>query len=330
MSNTKTSIDPSISLIVNPLGKHANYDPKVFFSKEKILGLINLSEADFEEHLPILVSSKTHESYLKPVKGGYTLTVRGVALVLDNENKTKTHFPNVTSLWIGENYSSLMRAISGALTKACPNSVTLDLIDHLTLDFLENLQTRNALHPYISIGRKIYPSIIANWAKKYSYSQFRNWGQDASLRSSRNAITITEFKKNKEEKDDPLGVVLVGGSPVSRLSPTKEDGTPFVWKRGEDGIEQEFYGGDLRKETENSFFLNQTMGRIESIIKHHFPEDTDVYIKTWNEMFEVGPKPTQIAKNFNEEVPKVKERIRRIRSLLKRRFEFITEKENCL
>jgi hypothetical protein len=104
--------------------------------------------------------------------------------------------PNLTARWLAANpgvYQTLVHHIGMKM----PLSRKLDVVEDHVQTFLARIVERDTLAPFLRGGKSVQMSVLRIWAYQSASTDFRRWGVDASLRTTRGAKTSREVQKGK-------------------------------------------------------------------------------------------------------------------------------------
>lgn len=104
--------------------------------------------------------------------------------------------PNATATWLAANpgvYQTLVKHLSAKMVK----SRTLDVVEDHVQTFLTRLVEKDTLAPFLKGGKPVQMSVLRIWAYQSASTDFRRWGTDASLRTTRGAKTSREVQQGK-------------------------------------------------------------------------------------------------------------------------------------
>ena len=98
------------------------------------------------------------------------------------------------------------------------------------------------------------PAQVSGWAFNNAVTEIRSWGTDASTRSSRGALTGKGYACQgvMYDQDIPFRETFLQN--------------PQVILQGDDGVREDYIGGDAREDMETRIFLEQAMGIIEAAL----------------------------------------------------------------
>lgn len=199
---------------------------------------------------------------------------------------------NLTARWIRDHDAKGLRLeCAKKIARKCPVSSRVGSIDDHVQQFFLRLIRRDALRKKIENREPIPYSLVASYAVRSAFVDFRNDGTEPVCREQNGARTEKEVRTLRARGENPQQV-------TSRRSQSSQT----ILASLADPLDQ-------ASSVEESIWFGQFWARFEGIIRDRFPTEAELYMKVLQARFEEDSVPTIAGRmGVNE---------RRVRAILK-------------
>lgn len=209
---------------------------------------------------------------------------------------------NATAKWLTGNWGWLRPMLESHLETRLRTSRQIGAIEDHIQTFVERLVKNDTLAPHLATGAKVQASVLKVWAYQSACTEIRGWGTDASLRTTRGAITARERSgvRTTVLHDTPAVRVVTGAKGAS----VEEDVNSDLYRPGEGG-------------TDEALAYKQSLEACRKAIRNAVPPHAaDRYLKLFDAMVS-GETRSEIAESDNMSDARVTGMMAKMRTVLR-------------